>query len=51
MDCPATAQAVLVEHATNTDHAKYVCSGVSHNHNHEVDEVEELLKASKDMIP
>ena len=31
-NCPATAQAVLVELATETEPAKYVCSRVGHNH-------------------
>ena len=46
LNCPATAQAVLLEEATDTTSRKYVCSNFSNNHNHDIDEEDSLVKAA-----
>ena len=47
LNCPATAQAVLLEEATDTTGTsrKYVCSNFSNNHNHDIDKEDSLVKA------
>ena len=38
LNCPATAKAVLVEEATDTTAAKYICCHFTDEHNHDIEE-------------